>query len=68
MTDIKKIQKLLKEKKKNKPKIYKGNKLPKTFYCETCDRHYTKNNKQFHYESNLHKNNLGNNKGTRSNE
>ena len=62
MSDLIKVKKLLRKKKLQKPKIKKGNKIPKTFYCETCDKHYTRENKYYHYETNLHKNNLDNNK------
>jgi len=62
MSDLIKVKKLLRKKKLQKPKIKKSNKIPKTFYCETCDKHYTRENKYYHYETNLHKNNLDNNK------
>ncbi len=62
MTDLQKVKLLLRKKKLQKPKKRGGNKLPKTFYCEICDKHYTKENKYYHYETNIHKYNLDNNK------
>ncbi len=68
MTDLKKVKLLLRKKKLQKPKIKKGNKIPKTFYCESCDRHYTRENKYYHYDTKFHKYNVDNNKEIRSNE
>jgi len=68
MNNLEKVKFMLRKKKLQKPKKIKKSKLPKTFYCETCDKHYTRENKYYHYESNLHKNNLDNNKEIQSNE
>jgi len=62
MTDLQKVKLLLRKKKLQKPKIPKIPKRPKTFYCDVCNRHYTKENKMYHYETKKHKNNLVNNK------
>jgi hypothetical protein len=62
MNNLEKVKFMLRKKKLQKPKKIKKSKLPKTFYCETCDKHYTRENKYYHYESNFHKNNLDNNK------
>ena len=58
MADIKKIKRILSKKKKNKPKITKIPKRPKPFYCKVCDRHYTRENEIYHYDTKKHKNNL----------
>ncbi len=62
MNNLEKAKLLLRKKQLQKPKKRGGNKLPKTFYCETCDKNYTEPNKYYHYETYFHKYNLVNNK------
>jgi len=62
MNNLEKVKFMLRKKKLQKSKIKKNHKNPKTFYCETCDRHYTIQNKYYHYDTNFHKYNVDNNK------
>ena len=49
-------KKLKKQYKKNKPKTTNSHK--KTWYCIICDKHYTTENKYYHFDTIIHHDNL----------